>query len=78
MPQRPNFKLSCPDCGEIYLHIPHGIMNSTVIHCSMCGSTLGTWLKTAASFIADGGQNDGFAMRDAPIIGEVARDAQFK
>jgi hypothetical protein len=44
----------------------------------MCGSTLGTWLKTAASFIADGGQNDGFAMRDAPIIGGAVRDAQFK
>ncbi|RCW87943.1 hypothetical protein C7476_101712 [Phyllobacterium bourgognense] len=78
MPQRPNFKLSCAHCGEIYLHIPHGITNSTVIHCSTCGSTLGTWLQTAASFIADSGQNDGFGMRDAPIIGEVARDAQFK
>jgi hypothetical protein len=41
----------------------------------MCGSTLGTWLQTAASFIADGGQKDGFGMRDAPIMGEAARDA---
>jgi hypothetical protein len=70
MAQRLNFKLLCHDCGVIYLHIPNGVTNSTVIHCSSCDMPLGTWLEIEASFIAQGGQDGEFEMREGQIIRE--------
>lgn len=68
MPQRINFQLMCPQCGVIYLHIPSGVTNSTVIHCSQCSDALGTWLEVDTSFIAQGGQDGMFEMDKGQMI----------
>ncbi len=68
MSQRLNFRLTCHDCGVIYLHISNGVTNSTVIHCSECGKPLGTWLEIEASFIAQGGSDGVFELHDGQII----------
>jgi hypothetical protein len=57
MSQRFNFKLMCHDCGVIYLHIPTGVTNGTVIHCSQCRISLGTWDVLRADFIAQAGMH---------------------
>ncbi len=54
MSQRLNFKLMCHDCAVIYLHIPTGVTNGTVIHCSQCKITLGTWGVLRADFVTQG------------------------
>jgi hypothetical protein len=69
MPQRRlNHELMCPGCGVIYLHIPHGVTNSTIIHCSTCSKPLGTWFELETSFIDQGGESGVFEMRDGQII----------
>ncbi len=65
MPQRLNHQLMCPGCGVIYLHIPSGVTNSTVIHCSTCNQPLGTWFELETSLIDQGGV---FEMHDGQII----------
>jgi transcription elongation factor Elf1 len=51
MPQKLNYKLMCDDCGVVYLCIPDGVTNLTLIHCSQCGKPLETWLELEASFV---------------------------
>ncbi len=68
MRQRLNFKLMYHDCGVIYLHIPNGVTNSTLIHCSQCGKPLGTWFELETSFIDQGGTSGVFEMDDGQII----------
>jgi len=68
MPQKINYKLTCPKCGVIYLRIPYGVTSDTVIHCSICNSTLGTWRELEANFIAQGGLDGVFEMDEGQII----------
>lgn len=68
MPQRLDLKLECRDCGVIYLDIPVVVSFSTIIHCSECGATLGTWFELESSFIAQGGYDGIFEMDKGQII----------
>ncbi|UXN66299.1 hypothetical protein N8E89_24335 (plasmid) [Phyllobacterium sp. A18/5-2] len=68
MPQKLNYKLMGHDCGVIYLRIPEGVTDSTIIHCSQCGKPMGTWLELEASFITQGGTSGVFDMHDGQII----------
>lgn len=43
MAKRLNQKLDCKSCGTIYLDIPQGATDDTLIRCSSCGAALGTW-----------------------------------
>jgi hypothetical protein len=68
MSQRLNFKLMCHDCGVIYLHIPTGVTNGTIIRCSQCKISLGTWGVLRADFIAQGGMDGIFELDEGQII----------
>ena len=65
-----NYKLTCPICGVIYLRIPHGMTNATVIHCSICNTALGNWREIEADFVAQGGLDGIFEMDQGQIIRE--------
>lgn len=68
MPKRLNHKLECPTCGTIYLTMPNDLDGDTVIHCSSCGISLGSWRELESNFKAQGGENGVFEMRDGQII----------
>ncbi len=68
MPQKLNYKLTCPECGVIYLRIPRDVANDTVINCSLCNTALGTWKELEADFIVQGGTHGIFEMDEGQII----------
>ncbi|ATU94097.1 hypothetical protein [Phyllobacterium zundukense] len=66
--ERLDHKLDCKACGTIYLDIPDDVTLSTPIHCSSCGTYLGTWRELERDFNSQGGQNGIFDMHDGQII----------
>jgi ribosomal protein L37AE/L43A len=48
-------KLECPNCKTIYLKIPRGATESTIITCSQCGHVLGTWGELQDDFTQQAG-----------------------
>ncbi|PIO43757.1 hypothetical protein B5P45_17705 [Phyllobacterium zundukense] len=61
-------KLECPKCHTIYLTLTQNVTSTTPIHCSACGTYLGTWRELEADFITQGGDNGVFEMHDGQII----------
>ena len=43
-------KLDCKQCGMIQLDIPEDVADDTPIHCSNCGSYMGTWGELVDDF----------------------------
>jgi hypothetical protein len=68
MSQRLDLRLQCPKCGTIYLRIPDDVRGSTMIRCFVCGRMLGTWDEMRDDFIAWGGNDGVFEMRDGQFI----------
>jgi hypothetical protein len=67
-PQRLDNKLECPNCHTIYLNLTQNVSFDTPIHCSTCGTYLGTWGELELDFIAQGGDSGVFDMHDGQII----------
>ncbi|NTS31373.1 hypothetical protein HQ945_08915 [Phyllobacterium sp. BT25] len=67
-PKYLDHELTCPNCGTIYLRIPHDVDSFTLIRCSRCDALLGTWSELVSSFDGQGGQNGVFEMSDGQIV----------
>lgn len=68
MPQKLDFELTCPKCGKIYLRIPKTLTYTTMIHCSLCETPLGTWRELEDSFIIQGGYDGVFELKNGQIV----------
>ena len=68
MAEKLDSKLECLNCHTIYLTLTQNVTLSSPIHCALCGSYLGTWAELESDFIAQGGENGVFEMRDGQII----------
>ncbi|TDQ09138.1 hypothetical protein [Phyllobacterium brassicacearum] len=61
-------KLQCPKCNTIYLTLTQNVTLSSLVNCATCGTYLGTWAELESDFIAQGGENGVFEMREGQII----------
>jgi hypothetical protein len=68
MRQKLNGKLECEECQTIYLSIPHIDAGDGPVFCSSCGGYMGRWRDIESEFIAEGGLNGVFELRDGEII----------
>ncbi|RCW85497.1 hypothetical protein [Phyllobacterium bourgognense] len=68
MEKRLDNKLECPNCYRIYLTLTQNVTSISPIHCSACGTYLGTWAELETDFYAQGGDNGVFEMHDGQII----------
>ena len=68
VPKKLDRKLECANCHTIYLTITQALTPSSLIHCSSCGGSLGTWAELEADFIAQGGDHGIFEMHNGQIF----------
>lgn len=68
MEKKLDSKLECPKCQTIYLTLTQNVTSNTPIHCSSCGTYLGTWGELEADFYAQGGSSGVFRMDRGEII----------
>lgn len=68
MAQRLNGKLECATCLTIYLRIPRNVDSDSPIFCMGCGTFLGRWFDLETDFIAQGGHDGIFELREGQII----------
>jgi hypothetical protein len=60
-------RLECPKCHTIYPTLTQNVTLDTLIHCSNCGTPLGTWRELEADFYTQGGSNGVFEIREGQI-----------
>ena len=68
MAQRLNDKLECSECETTDLRIPKQVQDSSPVFCASCGNYVGRWREIEDSFIAQGGLDGIFELRDGHII----------